>query len=121
MASILSKASKAVLGLPFVALAVICIRAFDLESLAAHQEQYFAAGKIEWDGGTIDILPRFYPFEFLDDIWRGATVIFAPSALGFDSLGAWQVSSFLFDIGPIYGVWFLESCRVGNRFTPAYL
>lgn len=121
MASLLSKASKAILVLPFVALAVICTRAFHMEALAVHQKRYIDTGEIAWDGGSVQILPRFYPFEFLDDIWRGVTIIFAPSTLGFDSVSSWQMPSFLFDLGPFFGVWFLESCRVGNKFTPAYL
>lgn len=121
MASITSTALKALLGLPFLALAIICISTLDPEATAAHKQQVIDAGEIEWDGGSVQILPRFYPLELLDDTWRGAAVLFAPSALGLDSVSAWQMSSFLFDMGPMYAVWFLESCRAGNRFTPAYL
>lgn len=87
----------------------------------AHQQQFLESGVVEFDGKSITILKRFHCFEFLDKVWRGATVTFSPSTLGYDSISSWQMFSFLQDLGPIYAVWFLESCRVGNRFTPAYL
>ena len=79
------------------------------------------SGKIEWDGGSIQILERFHYFELWDEVFRGITVVFAPSALGYDDVSWWHMLSFLNDLGPIYAILLLESCRVGNKFTPAYL
>lgn len=121
MAPGLSKTTRFLLGLPLLGLAALCILAMDPEKLTAHQQPSLESGKIEFGDTSITILKRFYHFEFLDNIWRGATVTFSPSTLGYDSISSWQMFSFLHDLGPVYAVWFLESCRVGNRFTPAYL
>lgn len=120
MAPGLSKATRFMLGLPLLGLAVLCFLTMDPEKLMAHQQPFLESGKIEFEGKSINILKRFHYFEFLDDIWRGATVTFSPSTLGYDSISSRQMFSFLHDLGPVYAVWFLESCRVGNRFTPAY-
>ncbi|SPQ21788.1 e4b63ad3-5a7e-4741-a663-b6a2f33bb911 [Thermothielavioides terrestris] len=77
--------------------------------------------KISWDGGSITIFPQFYPLRILDDMWRGVTVVFAIPSLGIDSLGWWQNLSFLTDLGPVYAVWILESCRPASRWTLACL
>lgn len=79
------------------------------------------AGRIEWDDGLVPILSRFWHVDFLDDLWRGTTVIFAPSSLGFDPVSWWHMRSFLADLTPVYTVWILESCRSSNAYTPAYL
>lgn len=121
MAPGLSKATRILLGLPLLGLAVLCLVAMEPEKLMAHQRPFLESGVIEFDGKFITILKRFHYFEFLDKVWRGATVTFSPSTLGYDSISSWQMFSFLNDLGPIYAVWFLESCRVGNHFTPAYL
>lgn len=117
----LSKTTRAVLGLPFLVLAVLCILTMDVEKMLAHQQPFLESGNIEYDGGSIAILERFHYFEFLDELWRGATVTFSPATLGYDSISSWQMFSFLQDLGPVYAVWYLESYRAGNRFTPAYL
>lgn len=61
----------------------------DMEKLLAHQQLFLKSRKIEFDGGSIPILSRFYYFEFLDDLWRRATVTFSPSTLGYDSISSW--------------------------------
>lgn len=109
------------LGLPFLGLAVLCFWAMDVEKLLAHQQPFLESEKIDFNGRSITILKRFYYFEFLDDLWRRATVTFSPSTLGYNSISSWQMFSFLHDLGPIYAVWYLESYRTGNRFTSAHL
>lgn len=104
MAAGLSKSTRFVLGLPFWGLAVLCFWAMDVEKLLTHQEPFLESRKIEFDGISIPILERIYYFEFLDDLWRRATVIFSPSTLGYDSISSRQMFSFLHDLGPIYGV-----------------
>ncbi|KAI3392214.1 hypothetical protein diail_6075 [Diaporthe ilicicola] len=121
MAPGLSRALRALLGLPLLGLAVLCFRAMDPEKLVAHQQPFLKSGLIEYDGHSLPILKRFHYVEFLDEVWRGTTATFSPSTLGYDGISSWQMFSFLNDLGPVYAVWFLESCRVGNRFTPAYL
>lgn len=121
MAQGLSKTTRVVLGLPFLGLAVLCFWTMDVEKLLAHQQPFLDSGKIEFNGGSIPILSRFYYFEFLDELWRRATVTFSPSTLGYDSISSWQMFSFLHDLGPVYAVWYLESYRTGNRFTSVYL
>lgn len=62
-----------------------------------------------------------FHIEFLDEICRGITPTFAPSTFGYDPIAWWQMFSFLMDLGPVYTVWMLESCRPGNAWTPAAL
>lgn len=121
MARRLSKTARAVLGLPFLGLAVLCFLVMDVEKVLAHQQPFLESEKIEFDGQSIPILKHFYYFDFLDMLWRGTTVTFSPSTLGYDSISSWQMFSFLHDLGPVYAVWFLESYRAENCFTPAYL
>ncbi|KAK0727317.1 hypothetical protein B0T26DRAFT_747660 [Lasiosphaeria miniovina] len=83
-----------------------------------------AAGKIEWNsegGGSVVLRERFYGIAAVDKTFRGVTVIFSPSALGYVPVSAWQMLSFLSDLGPVYAVWTLESCRAGNAWSPAAL
>jgi hypothetical protein len=89
--------------------------------MIAHQQPFLESGKIDWSGGSIPILTRFHYVEFLDGIWRGTTASFSPSTLGCDVASSCQVFSFLNELGPLLAVWTLESSRVGNRWTPAYL
>lgn len=117
----LSKTTRAILGLPFLGLAALCFWAMDVEKLLAHQRPILESGRIEFGGLSIPILERFYHVGFLDEVWRGASVTFSPSTLGYDSVSSWQMFSFLHDLGPVYAVWYLESCRAGNRMTPLYL
>ncbi|KAF2645060.1 hypothetical protein P280DRAFT_390572 [Massarina eburnea CBS 473.64] len=90
--------------------------------MAVHSTPILQSSTITWATGSIPILPNFHygPFGILDEYWRGATVSFSPSSLGYDGVSAWQTFSFLNDLGPLYAVWWLESARVGNRWSPAY-
>lgn len=102
-------------------IAIVCMRGMDIAKLVEHQEPFLESGKIAWEGGEIQILPQFHWITFLDDVWRGTTATFSPSTLGYDSIGRLQMFSFLVDVGTMYAVWLIESCRVANTYTPAYL
>ncbi|KAF2677800.1 hypothetical protein K458DRAFT_377811 [Lentithecium fluviatile CBS 122367] len=121
MSSPASKMLRAIVALPFLGIALLCLQAMDLEKMIAHQQPYLESGKIEWSEGSIPILSRFHYVEFLDEVWRGTTASFSPSTLGYDAVSAWQMFAFLNDLGPLFAVWILESSRVGNKWTPAYL
>lgn len=116
-----SRISRAVLALPFLVLAAICLNAMDIDKLKAQQIPFLAQGRITWDNGakSIPILDQFYGAAFLDDMWRGITVSFSPGYLS-DPISWWQIVTFLNDLAPLYAVWYIESCRTGNAWTPAY-
>lgn len=116
-----SKTKRALVGLPFMGIAMVCMRGMDIAKLVEHQEPFLESGKIAWEDGEIQILTDFHWVTFLDDVWRGTTATFSPSTLGYDSIGRLQMFSFLVDVGTMYAVWLIESCRVGNIYTPAYL
>jgi len=109
------------LALPFLGITVLCFQAMDLVKMVAHQQPFLESMTIKWDKGSIPILNRFFYVEFLDELWRGTTASFSPSALGYDAVSSWQTFSLLNDAGPVFAVWVLESGRLGNRWTPAYL
>ncbi|VUC24072.1 unnamed protein product [Clonostachys rosea] len=113
---------RVALAVPLLYISYACVEAFAVDKLVALQEPYLQSGKIEWaDGGSITILERFWHVQFLDELWRRFTVTFAPSTLAFDPVSSWQAFSFLNDLGPLFTIWILESSRVGNRYTPAWL
>ena len=116
-----SKMGRAVLAVPFLGIAIVCFQAMDLAKMIAHQQPFLESRIIAWSDGSIPILSRFFYTEFLDEVWRGTTASFSPSTLGYDRVSSWQMFSFLNDLGPLLAVWILESGRVGNRWTPAYL
>lgn len=78
------------------------------------------SGFIEWEGGKLKLLDRFYGVKPLDQALRGSLAAFAPSTLGLDSISSWQFFHFLVDMGPVYAIWFLESSRPANARSPAY-
>ena len=120
MAQSQSRALRAALAIPFIGLAIVCMGAMDTEKLIAHQQPFLEEGHITWDDGSMPILDRFYRIPFLDDMWRGIIVTFSASFVPLDTIGWWQLFSFLNDLGPMYSVWLLESCRLGNSWTPVY-
>lgn len=68
-------------------------------------------GKIHWESSSITILQTFHHIDFFNDLWRGTTVAFAPSALGFDAVSSWQMFSFLIDLSAVHAIWLCESAR----------
>ncbi|ROV88720.1 hypothetical protein VPNG_10232 [Cytospora leucostoma] len=120
MAQSESRILRAALAMPFIGLAILCLRAMDTKKLIAHQQPFLEAGRITWDDGSMPVFERFYQVPFIDDLWRGTTTTFGASYIPLDAISWWQLFSFLNDLGPMYIVWFLESCRPGNSWTPIY-
>ncbi|EGC45088.1 conserved hypothetical protein [Histoplasma capsulatum var. duboisii H88] len=100
MPSTPSKRQRAILALPFLGLALLCLQVMDIEKMVAHQEPFLRSRKIKWSNGSIPILSHFHYAEFLNELWRGTTVSFSPSTLGYDVVSSWQMFSFLNDLGP---------------------
>ncbi|KAI1106940.1 hypothetical protein F4804DRAFT_272762 [Jackrogersella minutella] len=94
----------------------------DINKLVANQQPFVDSGVIEWEDGKkkVLILDHFHNVDFLDQLWRGTTATFSPSTLGYDPIAWWQMFSFLIDLGPVYAIWILESCRFRNAYTPAF-
>lgn len=118
----MAKLRRAALALPFIGIAAICLTAMDTVKLIALQQPFLEEGRITWDGGlkTMPIFESFYGVAAVDNMWRGITVAFSASYLAIDSIASWQMFYFLHDLAPMYSVWLLESCRIGNSWTPVY-
>jgi hypothetical protein len=112
---------RGLLASPFLIIAVLCITLMDPNKMEAHWTPFLEAKTIKWDGGSIPILATFYHNKFMDETWRQFTVLFAPSALGFDPVAWWLGFSFLNNLAPMYAIWMLESRREANKNTPAAL
>lgn len=121
MAPILVKLRRAATAVPFLLITAWCFQAMDLEKINENAQPYADSGVIEWDGNKVDILDNFHGVQVLDEIWRGSMATFSTSTFGYDTVGAWQVYSFLIDLGPLFAVWLLESTRGANAWTPAYM
>ncbi|RYO89272.1 hypothetical protein DL766_000909 [Monosporascus sp. MC13-8B] len=111
---------RAASAVPFLFVAIWCFSTMDPEKIVATSQPAVDSGFIEWDGGKLKMLDRFYGVDSLDQILRGAMATFSPSTFGYDSIGSWQFFQFLVDLGPIYAIWFLESSRAVNVWSPAY-
>ncbi|KAI2464798.1 hypothetical protein F4781DRAFT_411617 [Annulohypoxylon bovei var. microspora] len=121
MAPLGVKLRRAVASVPFLFIAVWCFRMMDIEKIVANQQPFVDSGVIEWEGGKVRILDHFHNVDILDQVWRGTMGSFSPSTFGYDPVAWWQMFSFLTDLGPVYALWILESCRAGSAYTPAYL
>lgn len=115
--------TRAVAALPFLLIAAWCFREMALDQLDASARPSAESGFIEWGHGRnkVAILDHFHGVPFLDQLWRGGTAVFAVSAFGMDGVAAWQVFTFLVDLGPLYAIWILESHRGANAWSPAYM
>lgn len=82
-----SRAFRAALATPFLGLAIICLGAMDIDKLVANGQSFLEAGRIDWDGGTMQIFDQFYKISFIDDMWRGITVTFSASYIPLDAVG----------------------------------
>lgn len=120
MAQSESRALRAALAIPFIGLAILCLGAMDTKKLIAQQQPFLETGRITWDGGSMPLFDRFYKTPLIDAVWRGITITFTASYIPLDAIGWWQLISFLKELGPMYSVWLLESCRAGNSWTPIY-
>lgn len=122
MTSWRAKALRGLAAFPFLLVSLWCLQTMDLEKVVAQQGPFGEAGTIRWEGGgELPIIEHFYNVDLLDGIWRGTMATFAPSTLGFDSIGSWQMFSFLIDVGPLQAIWLLESRRGASAYTPALL
>ena len=80
------------------------------------------SGQITWGANSsLSILQKFYGIKFLDVIIQNATLVLAPSSLGFDEISWHQMLTFLADTGLVYSVMLIESSRRANKFKPMAL
>lgn len=121
MAPLATIGKRAVLALPFLVLAKVCLSEMDLEKLTANAEPFTRSRRHFWDDGSIPMLWDVFHVAFLDDIGRGVSPAFAPSTFGYDPVAWWQMFSFLVDLVPVYAVWMLEAYHVGNAWSPTAL
>ncbi|RDW72366.1 FAD-dependent oxidoreductase [Aspergillus mulundensis] len=63
------------------------------------------------NGEVLDLTRPFYHIGFLDKLMRPLVTCFLPSVTGSDPQSHLQMLSFMTDLGPIYGIWLLESYR----------
>ncbi|KAI2996205.1 hypothetical protein CBS147346_9459 [Aspergillus niger] len=68
------------------------------------------------NGEVLDLSRPIYHIPFLDKLFRPAITCFLPSISGSDPQSRIQMLSFMADIGPIYGIWLLESYRKASSW-----
>ena len=66
------------------------------------------------NGETISLTRPIYHLPLLDSTFSPLITCFLPSISGSDPRSYAQMFSFMADIGPVYGIWLLESYRKGN-------
>lgn len=120
LVAMVSRMWRGAAAVPFLLLTAWSFQTMDLGKLAAAAQPSADAKSIAWDGNKVEIID-FHGIAILDDLWRGGTATFSTSSFGYDKIAAWQVFTFLIDLGPIYAVWILESTRRANSWSPAYL
>lgn len=69
------------------------------------------------NGETLSLTRPIYHVPFLDNLCRPLILCFLPSISGSDPQSRIQMLSFMTDIGPIYGIWLLESYRKAHSWT----
>lgn len=117
-----SQIHRAFASLPFLAMSVSCF--YIIRALIPWEfgSAILGSGKIEWDNSfSIPILEKFYHVKTLDDFCRGASILMAPSTLGYDPGSSFQMFTFLADIGLIYSIFLIESARRASLFTIAQM
>ncbi|KAK1142482.1 hypothetical protein N8T08_007844 [Aspergillus melleus] len=67
-------------------------------------------------GESVVLARPVYHVPFLDNILRPLITCFLPSITGTDPLSRAQMLSFMVDIGPVYGIWLLESSRQAHSW-----
>ncbi|BCS05511.1 FAD-dependent oxidoreductase [Aspergillus luchuensis] len=68
------------------------------------------------NGEALSLARPLYNIPFLDKLFRPAITCFLPSISGSDPQSRTQMLSFMADIGPIYGIWLLESYRKAHSW-----
>lgn len=117
-----SKLHRAILGLPFLVMAVWCYRIIVCLIPWDSGKAILQSGLIIWgESSSIPILEKFYYWRFLDDQVRGSTVIMAPSTIGYDPVSSIQMFTFLADYGLVYAILLIESARRASMLTIAQM
>ncbi|KAK4185129.1 hypothetical protein QBC35DRAFT_29347 [Podospora australis] len=112
---------RGLLAIPFLAIGHICTLMMNPDKMESTRLPMMNTGRISWDGGSIPILDTFYHNDFLDSTWKHLTVLFSPSALGYDPVSWWAGLSFSQNLGTLYAIWMVDSHRDGNKSSPASL
>jgi hypothetical protein len=112
-----SSLNRAFWALPFLVLSAIAVQYMDATPIAPDFESVLKTGIIEWNSGSAPIVEKFYGVEILDTIWKPIVVAFSQWNLGFDVPGAWQMFTFLTDLGVLYSIYLIESFRRANALT----
>ncbi|RDH27530.1 hypothetical protein BDQ94DRAFT_184486 [Aspergillus welwitschiae] len=82
----------------------------------------FAEGVWTTGNGEVFSLTRpIYHVPFLDNLFRPLITCFLPSISGSDPQSRIQMLSFMTDLGPIYGIWLLESYRKAHSWAELLL
>ena len=68
------------------------------------------------NGEVLNLSKPLYHMSFLDKLFLPAITCFLPSISGSDPQSRTQMLSFMADIGPIYGIWLLESYRKAHSW-----
>ena len=112
---------RAIWASPLLLVAVVSFLGMDLQHIKDLLEPLLLRDVITWPQGSIPILPKFHHVKFLDDLWRGSTIAFAPATIGFDEVAWWELLHFLLDDGVVYAIWLFEASKPAAARTPAYL
>ncbi|CAG7925580.1 unnamed protein product [Penicillium olsonii] len=73
------------------------------------------------NGETVSLTRPIYHMPLLDNTFGRLITCFLPSISGSDPRSYAQMFSFMADIGPVYGIWLLESYRKGSSGFDALL
>ena len=117
-----SKLNRGLAALPFLVPAVWCYRI--IKSLIPWESggEILQSGQITWGASSsMPILEKFYHCKYLDDYYRGSTLLMAPSSLGYDPVSSIQMFTFLADYGLIYAILLIESARRASMLTTAQM
>lgn len=83
---------------------------------------FFVGGS--WTSGTgetIDLRGPIYHIPFMDNLFKPLIFCFLPSITGTDPVSCIQMRSFITDLGPVFGIWMLESYRNCHSSTVSLL
>lgn len=117
-----SQIHRAIVSFPFLALSIWGFRI--IRDLIPWESggTILKSGKIVWgESSALPILEKFYHVKTLDDLCRGASLLMAPSTLGYDPVSSIQMFTFLADLGLVYSILLIESARRASVFTIAQM
>jgi hypothetical protein len=72
-------------------------------------------------GETVDLRGPIYHIPFMDQLFKPLIFCFLPSITGTDPVSCIQMRSFITDLGPVFGIWMLESYRNRHCSTASLL